>query len=589
MNPGDSATRQEVCLGGPPTATRWGGYHLAQPGGLRGRKASSICKIKPQTSNLPPAPQRATPARKGARCGTGAGFPRPHRPHPEHTGRGTPAARPRGRVAGGGTAPDTRRPPQQRQANPPGDGPSPPPRHAAPTGHAGQGDSVGSPQPHACAHSTWVVDPNSPPSWPAVGGGGRLASDAPRNSGRHPRGDALPPPSRRATPARRGARCGAAAGSPRPHRPHLAHMGRGTPATCPRGRAAGGGTASDTRRPSQLWKATPPPRGRPPTTPAARSSYRAYRPRRQCRALTSAHPRPQHVGGGPNGPPRRQATGGGTAPDTRRPSQRWRATPPDPPRGGRTAPGQVGGNRDRTAPPQARQTEQGTGAGHAEGHGPHGTALPAPSAGTARGAHATSPKGGGSGRCGSASAHTRRGHAGTTRRATGLSSRNAQTAWNCVAASKGKGHPDETARHTQRGTRGAGRGKRERHNTRYRPEPTRTGHCTRQGSSGALHHPPTPRLGSLRASPRCPTAYKPVARARRRRRPGRPRIRGATLWVRPGSGETGKPGRDGAPCPVNPGDSATRQEVLLGGPPTRTRWGGYHLAQPGGPPGPKGV
>ena len=53
--------------------------------------------------------------------------------------------------------------------------------------------------------------------------------------------------------------------------------------------------------------------------------------------------------------------------------------------------------------------------------------------------------------------------------------------------------PDGTARHTQRGTRWAGRGKRERHNTRYRPEPpepaargthTRTGHCTRQGSSG---------------------------------------------------------------------------------------------------------
>ena len=80
-----------------------------------------------------------------------------------------------------------------------------------------------------------------------------------------------------------------------------------------------------------------------------------------------------------------------------------------------------------------------------------------------------------------------------------------------VPASKGKGHPDGTARHTQRGTRGAGWGKRERHNTRYRPEPpepaasaahTRTGHCTRQGSSGSLRHAQCPRLGSLRASPR---------------------------------------------------------------------------------------
>ena len=107
--------------------------------------------------------------------------------------------------------------------------------------------------------------------------------------------------------------------------------------------------------------------------------------------------------------------------------------------------------------------------------------------------------------------HTHKGHAGTTKRATGPSSRNAQTAWNGVPASEGKGHPDGTARHKQRGTRGAGRGKQERHNTRYRPEPpepaasaahTRTGHCTRQGSSGALRHAPAPRLGSFRASTR---------------------------------------------------------------------------------------
>ena len=53
MNLRASATRQEVHLGGPPTRTRWGGYHLAGPGGLRGQKASSTRKIKPQTSNLP--------------------------------------------------------------------------------------------------------------------------------------------------------------------------------------------------------------------------------------------------------------------------------------------------------------------------------------------------------------------------------------------------------------------------------------------------------------------------------------------------------------------------------------------------------
>ena len=76
-----------------------------------------------------------------------------------------------------------------------------------------------------------------------------------------PPGDALPPPPRRATPARKGARCGASAGSPRPHQPHPGHTGRGTLAARSRGRAARGGTAPDTRRPSQRWKA--PPQGTP--------------------------------------------------------------------------------------------------------------------------------------------------------------------------------------------------------------------------------------------------------------------------------------------------------------------------------------
>ena len=76
-----------------------------------------------------------------------------------------------------------------------------------------------------------------------------------------PPGDALPPPPQRATPASKGARCGAGAGSPRPHRPHPGHTGRGTLAACSRGRAAGGGAAPDIRRPSQWWKA--PPQGTP--------------------------------------------------------------------------------------------------------------------------------------------------------------------------------------------------------------------------------------------------------------------------------------------------------------------------------------
>ena len=56
--------------------------------------------------------------------------------------------------------------------HPLGGGPLPPPRHAAPTGHAGQRGSDGLPHPHARGHSMWVTDPNSPPSAWAVGGGG---------------------------------------------------------------------------------------------------------------------------------------------------------------------------------------------------------------------------------------------------------------------------------------------------------------------------------------------------------------------------------------------------------------------------------
>ena len=65
-----------------------------------------------------------------------------------------------------------------------------------------------------------------------------------------------------------------------------------------------------------------------------------------------------------------------------------------------------------------------------------------------------------------------------------------------------------------------------------------------------------------------------------------PRLRIDALTGEWRDGEAGE-GRDSEPC--EPQDSATMQEVLLGEPPTRTWWGGYHLARPGGPPVPKGV
>ena len=47
----------------------------------------------------------------------------------------------------------------------------------------------------------------------------------------------------------------------------------------------------------------------------------------------------------------------------------------------------------------------------------------------------------------------------------------------------------------------------------------------------------------------------------------------------------GNPGRHRALSPVNPGDSATRQEVCHYGRATRSWWGGYQLARLDGPPG----
>ena len=77
--------------------------------------------------------------------------------------------------------------------------------------------------------------------------------------------------------------------------------GRGTLAARSRGRAAGGGTAPDTRRPSHRWQATP-PRDGPPPTPRHAAPTGECRPRGQCGAPTPTHSRPQHVGGGPQQP-----------------------------------------------------------------------------------------------------------------------------------------------------------------------------------------------------------------------------------------------------------------------------------------------
>ena len=229
-----------------------------------------------------PPPQRATPARKGARYGAGVGSQHPYQPHPGHTGRGTPAARPRGRAAGRGTAPDTRRPSQRWQAIPPRDGPPPPPRHAAPTGHAGQGNQCWAPTPTHPRPQHRGGGPHQPAQWAGSRGRASAWPQTPLTTVEGtPPGEALPPPhSEQRWPARAHA-VGLVLGPPaRTDRTRGTWVAKPWPPAPEDGRL-GGGTAPDTRRPSQLWQATP-PRGRPPATLAARSPHRACRAREQC-------------------------------------------------------------------------------------------------------------------------------------------------------------------------------------------------------------------------------------------------------------------------------------------------------------------
>ena len=400
---------------------------------------------------------------------TSTATPRPHRPHPGHTGRGTLAARSRGLAAGGWTAPDTRRPSQRWQATPPEDGPPPPPRHAAPTGHAGQGDSVGPPHPHSRAHSTWVADPNSRPSGRAVGGG--TAPDLRRTS----QWWKAPPPG---TPFRQ------------PHseqrRPARAH---------PVGPVLGPHARTDRTRDTQVAKS------RLHAPEDGRSG--------EGQGLTPDAPqnsgRPPIPGDGPPPPPRHAAptghAGQGDSVGPPHPHTRAHSTPVvDSPKPGS---GEPGPNRPpQSTPDGARDRGRTRGGARSTWSGP----TSAQCRDRARCARHTT-QGGGGGRRGSASAHTRRGKRGLPEGQLDRAHRTHRP--RAMAYQRARGRDTRTGR--QRGTRGAGRGKRERHNTRYRPGPrepaasaahTRTGHCTRQGSSGALRHAPTPRLGSLRASPR---------------------------------------------------------------------------------------
>ena len=254
----------------------------------------------PPGDALPPPPQRATPARKGAHCGAGAGSPCPHRPHPGHTGRGTLAARSRGRPGEGqrltpGAPHNGDRPP------PPGTAPHHPRGTQPPQGMQAKGTVLG---PHTHTPVPTARGWRNPTAR-SVGGqsgeGQRLILDAPHNGGRHP-----PPGTTSRHPHIE--QC-------RPARAHAVGPVLGSRARTDRSRdtrvAEPWLPAPEDGRPGDGQRLTPgashnggrpPPPGTAPTTPAARSPHRACKPRGRCWAPTPTHPRPQHVGGGPQQP-----------------------------------------------------------------------------------------------------------------------------------------------------------------------------------------------------------------------------------------------------------------------------------------------
>ena len=184
---------------------------------------------------------------------------------------------------------------------PPGTAPPSPPRHAVPTGHAGQGDSVGPPHPHARDHNMCVADPNSPPSGREVRGGG--APDLRRPSQRWKASPPGMPLRRPHSEQRQPARAHAVELVLGPHA--RSDRTRDTRVAEPRLPALEDGQPGEGQRltPDAPHNAgTPPPRGWPPTSPSARSPHRACRPRGQCSAPSPTHPRPRHVGGGPQQP-----------------------------------------------------------------------------------------------------------------------------------------------------------------------------------------------------------------------------------------------------------------------------------------------
>ena len=215
----------------------------------------------PPGDALPPPPQRAASARKGARCGAGAGSTRPHGPRPGHAGRGPLAARPEDERPGKGQRLTPGAPHNGGRQPPPGT----PFRHPhseqrRPARAHAVGPVLG---PHARidrTRDTRVAEPwLHAPEDERPGKGQRPTPGAPHNGGRHPprgRPSATPTASNAGPQGRKlWDRCWVH--TPASTAPGT-HGSRNPGCMLRRTSAAGGGTAPDTRRPTQRWKAPPP-------------------------------------------------------------------------------------------------------------------------------------------------------------------------------------------------------------------------------------------------------------------------------------------------------------------------------------------
>ena len=187
---------------------------------------------------------------------------------------------------------------------------------------------------------------------------------------------------------------------------------------CP-GKAEG---RKETERPPALQSVGDPVVLLPATYPSARQSAIQRTP-------PSPHPSPDPVrvdcAWTAHSPTLRAGYIADDTPQWRKRLPRTRAPPRGRPAAAPATPSQVGGNRDRTAPPPAARRSTGPGQDTRRGtdHMERPYQRPVPGPREMRAPHHPA----GSGHRESASAHTRKGHAGTTRRATGPSARNAQT------------------------------------------------------------------------------------------------------------------------------------------------------------------